>query len=233
MRVKGLQKTTLIDFPGLIACTVFTPGCNFKCGFCYNAGIVFDDKSIQDIPEKEFFEFLEKRKKVLEGVVVSGGEPTMQKDLPEFLARVKSLGFKAKLDTNGSNPEMLKEILEKRLADYVAMDIKGTFENYERICGVKVELEKIKQSIELLKSSKIDYEFRTTLHPKLQEKQDIEKIGEAVKGAKLIVLQQFSAVEGLIDEKLAEERLFSREDFEEFGKILEKSVKKVEFRNLD
>ena len=233
MRVKGLQKTTLIDFPGLIACTAFTPGCNFKCGFCYNAGIVFDDKSIQDIPEKEFFEFLEKRKKVLEGVVVSGGEPTMQKDLPEFLARVKSLGFKAKLDTNGSNPEMLKEILEKRLADYVAMDIKGTFENYERICGVKVELEKIKQSIELLKSSKIDYEFRTTLHPKLQEKQDIEKIGEAVKGAKLIVLQQFSAVEGLIDEKLAEERLFSREDFEEFGKILEKSVKKVEFRNLD
>lgn len=233
MRVKGLQKTTLIDFPGLIACTVFTPGCNFKCGFCYNAGIVFDDKGIKDIPEKEFFEFLEKRKKVLEGVVVSGGEPTMQKDLPEFLARVKSLGFKAKLDTNGSNPEMLKEILDKNLADYIAMDIKGTFENYERICGVKVELEKIKQSIELLKSSKIDYEFRTTLHPKLQEKQDIEKIGEAVKGAKLIVLQQFSAVEGLIDEKLAEERLFSREDFEEFGKILEKSVKKVEFRNLD
>lgn len=181
MRIKGLQKTTLIDFPDNVACTVFLPNCNFNCGFCYNSAIVKDDKSIPDIPLEEFFAFLEKRKNILDGVVVSGGEPTLQEGLVEFISKIKKMGFLVKLDTNGSNPEVLKELLEKKLLDYIAMDIKGALEDYERICGVKVDLEKIKKSIGLVKNSCIDYEFRTTLLQKFHSKESIARIGELLK----------------------------------------------------
>jgi len=233
MRIKGLQKTTLIDFPDLVACTVFTPGCNFRCPFCYNSSLVLDDKSSPEIPEKEFFEFLKKREKVLDGVVVSGGEPTLQKDLPEFLEKIKKSGFKIKLDTNGSNPEMLKELFEKKLLNYVAMDVKAPLENYEKACGVKIDLKKIQESIELVKNSGVDYEFRSTVMPKLHSKEDFEKIGELVKGSKRFFLQQFAPMESALDKNFAKEKRFSREEMQEFKKILEKFAEKVEIRNLD
>ncbi|MDO8647591.1 MAG: anaerobic ribonucleoside-triphosphate reductase activating protein [Candidatus Diapherotrites archaeon] len=233
MRIKGIQKTTLLDFPDRLASTAFTPGCNFKCGFCYNSGIVNDDEELGEVPVQEYLDFLALRKKVLEGVVVSGGEPTLQKDLPEFLEKVKAIGYLVKLDTNGTNPEMLEELIEKRLVDYVAMDIKGPLENYERICGVLAPLDKIRKSIELLKNSKIEYEFRTTLLPEFHKEEDFEKIAELLEGAKIYYLQQFVPVDTLIDSSLRNARKFSLADFEKFKKVLEKKVKKVEFRNLD
>lgn len=233
MRIKGIQKTTLIDFPDLVACTVFTPGCNFHCGFCYNESIVNDDKSIPDVPEEEFFKFLEKRKKVLDGVVVSGGEPTLQKDLPEFLEKIKKMKFKTKLDTNGSNPEMIKELVKKGLVDYFAMDIKAPLEDYEKVCNAKVDVKKIQESIELIKNSGIDYEFRSTVLPALHSIQDFEKIGELLKGSKKFVMQQFASVESVLDKKFQKAERFSKQDFEKFKKILEKYVQSVEVRNLD
>jgi len=233
MRIKGVQKTTLLDFPDLIACTVFTPGCNFKCGFCYNEGIVKDSEEFSDVSEGELFAFLEKRKKVLEGVVVSGGEPTLQKDLPQFLEKVRAMGYKTKLDTNGTNPVMLKELIDKKLVDYVAMDIKGPLEDYEKICGVKVDTEKVKMSIEILKTFAKDFEFRTTVLPKFHSRESFEKIAALVNGAPRFFIQQFVPVDSLIDKSLKNEAKFSAKDFEEFRKMFENSTTRVEFRNLN
>lgn len=233
MRIKGVQKTTLIDFPDIIACVVFTPGCNFNCPFCYNEGIVKDSEEFEDIPEGEFFSFLEKRRKVIEGVVVSGGEPTLQKDLPEFLQKVKSMGFKVKLDTNGTNPVMLKELIDSKLVDYFAMDIKGPLEDYEKICGVKVDTEKVKMSVEILKAFAKDFEFRTTALPKFHSKESFEKIAKLVEGSQRFFIQQFVPVDTLIDKELKSGEKFSKKEFEEFRKILESHVQKIEFRNLN
>jgi len=192
MILGGLQKLTLIDYPGKIAATVFTVGCNFLCGFCHNSELV-DAAKIKSQPrlsEREFFDFLAGRQGLLEGVCVTGGEPTLQADLPDFFGRIKELGFLAKLDTNGSNPAMLEKLLNERLIDYVAMDIKAPLEKYKKIVGSGVSLEKIQQSVELARSAP-DYEFRTTVLPNLHTRKDLLSIGRWLEGAKKYYLQQF------------------------------------------
>ena len=195
MIIGGLQKLTLIDYPGKLATTVFLTGCNFKCGFCYSKELVLPEeiKKQPKILEKDFFDFLKSRKELLEGVVVCGGEPCINKDLPVFIKKIKKMGYAVKLDTNGSNPDMLKSLIDKKLIDYVAMDIKGPFENekYNKITSAKVDLNKIKKAMKIIKNSGIDYEFRTTLVPSLHTKKDIIQIAKDISPAKKYYLQNF------------------------------------------
>ena len=189
MILSGLQKLTLLDFPGRIAATVFTRGCNMRCPFCHNASLVLGGADI--ILEEEFFKFLESRLGRLGGVCVSGGEPTLQSDLPEFVGRIKGMGFEVKLDTNGTNPEMLASLIDGGLLDYVAMDIKSSLWRYGQVCGAEIDMGKIKKSIDILMSGKIDYEFRTTVAKPLFSKGDFVEIGRMIKGAKRYYLQGF------------------------------------------
>ncbi|MBZ9569834.1 anaerobic ribonucleoside-triphosphate reductase activating protein [Patescibacteria group bacterium] len=178
MKIGGLQKLTLIDYPGKIACTVFTIGCNFRCPWCYSAELVLPEKiKFQPkISEKEFFGFLKERKRLIGGVVICGGEPTIHEDLPKFVKKIKKLGYSVKLDTNGSNPKMLKDLIDKKLIDYVAIDIKAPKERYEKLVGRKINIKNIENSLGILKNSLIDFEFRTTIVPTLLKKEDILKI---------------------------------------------------------
>lgn len=177
MDFRGLQKTTLLDYPGIIAATVFTVGCNFRCPFCHNGDLVLAANSLPRIEETEVLDFLQKRKGILKGLCISGGEPTLQKGLPEFIHKVKDLGYLVKLDTNGSNPEMLKALLEDGLLNYVAMDIKNSPNSYEKTIGVTgFSMEAISESIEFLRQAGIPCEFRTTLVKELHTEADIQAI---------------------------------------------------------
>ena len=191
MQINGFQKLTLLDFPGKVACIVFTPGCNFRCPFCHNASLVthIDGESIE---EEEILSYLKKRQGLLDGVVVTGGEPTLQGDLADFLGKVKALGYAVKLDTNGTSPEKLKTLVEKGLVDYVAMDIKNTAAKYPVTagCGSDV-LGKVEESIDFLLADTVDYEFRTTVTAELHTPQDIGDIAKRIKGAKRYFLQNF------------------------------------------
>jgi pyruvate formate lyase activating enzyme len=191
MQINGFQKLTLLDFPGKVACIVFTPGCNFRCPFCHNASLVtrIDGERIE---EEEILSYLKKRQGLLDGVVVTGGEPTLQGDLADFLGKVKALGYAVKLDTNGTSPEKLKTLVEKGLVDYVAMDIKNTAAKYPVTagCGSAV-LGKVEESIDFLLADTVDYEFRTTVTAELHIPQDIGDIAKRIKGAKRYFLQNF------------------------------------------
>lgn len=189
MLICGLQKTTLIDFPGRLAATIFLGGCNLKCPWCYSRELVLPEeiKKQPKISEKDLFDFLEQRKGLLEGVVICGGEPTMHKELPSFIKKIKSLGFLVKLDTNGSNPEILKDLLGQ--VDYVAMDVKLPKERYREILGV--DAKNIEASIKILKEGKTDYEFRTTVVPTIHTKKDIIEIAKWLSPAKRYYLQNF------------------------------------------
>ena len=173
MLIKGLQKTTLIDYPGKIACTIFLFGCNFRCGYCHNPELVITPKNF-DYPENEILLFLEKQKKYLDGICITGGEPLLNIDF-EFLRKIKNLGYKIKIDTNGSFPEKLKEIIEEKLVDYIAMDIKTSRENYEKAVNSVVLLEKIEESIKII-SNFPEHEFRTTVVERFHDEEEIKEI---------------------------------------------------------
>ena len=202
MEIGGLQKLTLIDYPGKLACTVFLIGCNFHCPWCYSKELVLPEeiKKQPRISEKEFFDFLKERKGLLENLVVCGGEPTIHQELPDFMKKIKELGYLVKLDTNGSNPQMLKKLINDNLLDYVAMDIKLPKEKYPKIFGKKVKIKDIEESIKILKQGKIDYEFRTTVVPTILKKEDIIKMARWIGPAKKYYLQNFRA-EKTIDPK--------------------------------
>lgn len=190
MKIGGLMKTTLLDYPGKVACTIFTVGCNMKCPFCHNSELIEGNSSLID--EDEVLSFLKKRVGVLDGVCISGGEPTLQKDLKEFVQKLKEMGYLVKLDTNGTNPELLKELVNDHLIDYVAMDIKNSPKKYCETAGnSSILLSKIKESIEFLLEGKIEYEFRTTVVEELHEVSDFKEIGAWIYGAKAYYLQQF------------------------------------------
>jgi len=172
MKIAGLQKMTLLDFPGRVACTIFLDGCNFRCPFCHNTPLL-EGKARPALSEEELFAFLRKRTGILDGVCVTGGEPTLQKELPEFLRKIKDLGYAVKLDTNGYRPEVLRSVVEQGLVDYVAMDIKNSPDRYSETAGVPIDLKKIEQSIQYLVSEKVDYEFRTTVVKPLHDTQSI------------------------------------------------------------
>ena len=199
MLIKGFQKLTLLDFPGRTACTVFTGGCNLRCPFCHNALLVteMDDDRFE---EEEIFEHLERRKKVLDGIAITGGEPLLQKDIERFLYELKDTGIAVKLDTNGCYPEKLKGILELGLADYVAMDIKNSPQKYGVTVGVEnFDISPINSSIELIKNSGVDYEFRTTVTENFHTVDDVEEIAKWIQGAKHYYLQNFVDSGNLID----------------------------------
>lgn len=191
MNIAGLQKTTLLDYPGKIACTVFLPGCNLRCPFCHNASLVLPDRLQTIMTPDDLMAFLQTRIRKLDGVCITGGEPTLHYDLPELLRRIHSLGFSVKLDTNGSRPEMLRAILQEGLADYVAMDIKNAPEKYAETCGGIDILPQAAESIRLLMESGVDYEFRTTVVHPFHTPKDLAAIGRWITGAKRYFLQAF------------------------------------------
>jgi len=201
MEIGGFQKLTLIDYPGKIACTIFLIGCNFRCPFCYNPELVLPEKIKKQprIQEKEILTFLKEKKGLLEGVCITGGEPTIHRDLPVLIRKIKKLGYSVKLDTNGSNPKMLENLIKKKLVDYLAMDIKAPFQigpkrkaaKYEKATGVKININNIKKSVDLIKNSGIDYEFRTTIVPGLHLKGDIVQLARSISSVKRFYLQGF------------------------------------------
>jgi len=193
MKIAGLQKFTLIDYPDKIACTVFFAGCNFRCPWCYNPELVLPEKIKEQprIPEKEFFNFLKERKEILEGCVLCGGEPMINKDLPQFCNKIKRLDYLIKLDTNGSNPRMLEKLIDEKLIDYVAIDIKAPREKYSKLAGREVSVRNVEKSIKVLKQSGMDFEMRTTVVPGLLKKEDILRIAKWVEPASRYILQNF------------------------------------------
>ena len=176
MTINGMQKLTLLDYPGNVACLIFTQGCNFRCPFCHNSGLLDMNNNCEKIDEKEVFKYLEKRKGLLDGVCISGGEPLLQKDIEYFIRKVKDLGYKVKLDTNGRSPKKLKQLIEEGLIDYVAMDIKNDFLNYDKTAGMCTNIDNIKKSIEIIENSNIEYEFRTTIVKQFHDVGKLEKI---------------------------------------------------------
>ena len=192
MKINGFQKLTLLDFPGKVACTVFTAGCNFRCPFCHNASLVTHIESENLFDSDEILKYLKKRYGILEGVCITGGEPLLQPDLAEFIAGIKEIGYKVKLDTNGSNPEKLKELVKNGFIDYVAMDIKNCKEKYAKTAGIEnLKLQDIEQSVDFLLTGEVNFEFRTTVVKEYHTTEDIRKIGEWIKGAPRYFLQNF------------------------------------------
>lgn len=193
MNFSGLNKTTLLDYPGHLACLIFVSGCNFRCHYCHNSSLVLNE-SKNRYSEEYMLDFLEKRKNILEGVCISGGEPTLYNDLKDFISKIKEkTNLKVKLDTNGTNPTLLKTLIDKKLIDYVAMDIKSDVKNYNKVINVKnaLSLDKIKESVNILKENKIDYEFRTTIVKGLHDFNDFENIGKWLKGCSNYYLQNY------------------------------------------
>ncbi len=199
MIIHGIQKLTLVDFPGYCASILFTGACNFRCPFCQNGPLVLAPENEPVIEEDEIFSFLKKRRNMIEGVVVTGGEPTLNKDLIPFMKKIKDLGLLVKLDTNGYMPSVLKEAVESKVCDYCAMDIKTSLDDYDRVAGVKVDTSRIEESIDYLLSGKVDYEFRTTVVKELHNSENFEKIGRKIKGAKRYFLQSFVQSEDTIE----------------------------------
>lgn len=192
MKISGIQKLTLLDYPEHMAATIFTSGCNMRCPFCHNSSLVNVDKNAVFIDENDILDFLKKRVGKLDGICITGGEPLLQSDLIPFIKKVKELGFKVKLDTNGYLFDKLKEILDLNIVDYVAMDIKNSLTKYPLTAGLNsMIIENISKSIELLKSSNIDYEFRTTIVKELHNIEDIKEIATMLKGCEKYFLQQF------------------------------------------
>ena len=200
MNISGIQKLTLLDYPGKVACTLFTAGCNFRCPFCHNAGLVLPDRLEEaSITEDEVMSFLKKRAGILDGVAITGGEPLLHTDMPEFLEKIKNLGYKIKLDTNGSNPKLLKEIVNAGLVDRVAMDIKNAPTEYDKTAGCSVDMEKIEESKDFLLTGTCDYEFRTTVVKGIHTKESIVAAAKWISGAKEYYLQQFKDSGNLIN----------------------------------
>ncbi|MBR2373445.1 MAG: anaerobic ribonucleoside-triphosphate reductase activating protein [Lentisphaeria bacterium] len=213
----GLRKMTLLDFPGRVACTVFTCGCNFRCPFCHNASLVRGSEADLELGSDELFRFLEKRRGLLDGVAVTGGEPLLHAGTPELLARIKELGFAVKLDTNGSFPEVLEHIIDSGSVDLAAMDIKSSPDKYDHVCGRPGMFEKVSRSIGILKKGKIPCEFRTTVVKGLHDLEDVKAIGRLICGAERYFLQNFVETEDLLEPW----RDFSGFDREELLRMLE------------
>ena len=192
MKIHGLQKMTLLDFPGHVACTVFTGGCDMRCPFCHNYELV-DGSAPPIMEEEELFAFLEKRRGLLDGVAFTGGEPCLQKNLPDLMKRVKQMGYSIKLDTNGNHPDMLRRMMEEGLLDYVAMDIKNSPDKYALTAGLhQIDMGPIRESVKMLMEGPVNYEFRTTCVAQFHEEEDFVKIGEWLEGAKAYFLQSFT-----------------------------------------
>lgn len=231
MHILGFQKTTLLDYPEHLASTIFTGGCNFRCPYCHNGDLVLTPNALDAFSEEEIFSTLESRKNLIDGVCITGGEPTLQADLKDFILKVRSLGLLVKLDTNGSRPDILKNLLDEGLLDCVAMDIKHCPDKYNEIACMKgFDLSNIKESVNLLKASSIDYEFRTTLCKEVHSLDDITKIGEWLQGAKKYYLQVYKQTDQVIDPRFSAP---SDDDLDSFINVLKEYIPAVSIRGVD
>ncbi len=202
MKIGGLHKFSLIDFPQKTSAIIFTQGCNFKCPFCHNPELVLPSLFTNDYSEDGILTFLKKRKGLLDGVVITGGEPTIQKDLKQFLKKIKKIGFLIKLDTNGSNPDVLKELINLQLIDYIAMDIKSPYNKYKLLSGIEINTSNIKKSIQIIENSRISYEFRTTVIPNYLNADDLMDIVSYLKDKTKYKIQNFNPSDKIIDETI-------------------------------
>lgn len=235
MYISGLQKLTLLDFPGRLGAIVFLDGCNFRCPFCQNRSLVLPDKHPSPVDPDEFRYFLKKRSGILEGICVTGGEPTLHQDLPEFLTMIRQEGYQVKLDTNGTNPTMLQDLMKNGLLDYVAMDIKAGPDNYARVCGCENNphmdtlLDNVRHSVRLLLDSDLDYEFRTTVVGSLHTEKDFLEIASWIRGCSRYYLQSFRDC----DEILLENHpffTFSEQEMQNFLSIVQKEIPQAALR---
>lgn len=218
----GFEKCTLVDYPGKVACMVYTIGCNFRCPYCHNPELV-DETVETTYSEAVILDFLDTRKGLLDGLVITGGEPTMHEELPAFARRVKEKGFLVKLDTNGTNPEMLRRAIDESWVDYVAMDMKSPLETYSQTVARAVDVEAIRESISILLASSIEYEFRTTIVKSLLSCEDLKRIGEAIRGAKCYYLQKFVPTK-ILNPQFRRKVTYTDEEFIEFQKIMHEYV---------
>lgn len=234
MLISGVQKFTMLDYPEKIAAIIFTPGCNMRCGFCHNKEFVLpkEIKKIKPsfIPQKAVLNFLESRKGKLDGVVISGGEPTVQPNLKQFINKVREMGFLVKLDTNGNLPDVLKDLVNNGLLDYVAMDVKTTLANYESLVGNLVKPDNIKESINFLKKGSVPYEFRTTVIDEIHTNELIKEMAELMRGADKLYLQKFRP-ETTLSPEFENKKPIPDKKMQEFIEIFEKTnIKKVDLR---
>lgn len=230
VRFFGMQKLSLLDYPGKMACTLFTGGCNFKCPFCHNSDLVFLPENTIEISKDDIFNFLSRRKHILEAVCISGGEPLLHRDLKEVITEIKAMGYKVKLDTNGSDPMQLRELIEQGLVDYVAMDVKNSWEGYCETAGINsLDLSKINESIQILLQGQVDYEFRCTIVKEFHDDERIKQIGEWIQGAEVIYLQNFEDREQVIQKGL---HAHEPDTLRRFARILSDYVKRVEIRGI-
>ncbi len=229
MNVQGYQKLTLLDFPEHVACTVFTGGCNLRCPFCHNASLVLNPREGANL-EEEVLSYLAGRKGILEGVCITGGEPLLQPDLSDFVKRVKNMGYSVKLDTNGSDPDALAKLLSTGMIDYVAMDIKSSPEGYEAAIGKAFPIERFQRSAEIIRSSGIPHEFRTTLVKGIHRTEDMDGVGKWLAGEEKYFLQGFVDSGNLLGEGF---EAFSAEEMQEFLRVIRKYVPTAKLRGQE
>jgi pyruvate formate lyase activating enzyme len=236
MQITAVNKFTLLDYPGKIAAIIFTAGCNMRCGYCHNSQFVLPEKikelSNHFIPFKSVVKFLKSRQEFIDGVVISGGEPTIQIDLVDKIKMIKEMGFLVKIDTNGTNPSVLETLIKQKLIDYIAMDLKSSADSYNDICGTNIDIANIKKSVKLILTNKIDYEFRSTILPKYHSLQTLSKMGELIKGAKLWALQNFRNI-SVLDKEFKNFPEFTTKEITELQQALVKLklVERIVVRN--
>ena len=230
MLISGIQKLSLVDYPGKVCCVIFTQGCNLKCPFCHNSGLIKNTNN-SEFNILDLYDFFEKRVGLIDGVCISGGEPTLQKDIKQFILSIKKYGYLIKLDTNGTNPDILRYLIESNIVDYVAMDVKNSFDKYSMTCGQpNVYLPNIKKSINYLKSCNIDYEFRTTVLKDYHTEQDMVRLAKELKGCKNYYIQKFVKSDNIIDnrcEELDHDTLFK------YLQIVRQYIPNAEIRGID
>lgn len=228
MNIGGFQETSLLDYPGKIAAIIWTTGCNFRCPFCYNPDLVFE--KTDNVSVDHILSFLDQRKGKIDALSISGGEPFLQRDLKDFILQVKDRGYLVKVDTNGSFPDRLKELLDEGLIDYLSMDVKSTKNKYNEITGVSVDIDDISASIDLIKDNADDYEFKTTVIPKFHQKEDIVEIARWLKGSKKYFLQQFKSDTSIISSETFSR--YSKEDLLNMCELIKPYFEKCHVRGI-
>lgn len=231
MKIYGLEKLSLVDYDGKVCATLFTGKCNFRCGFCHNSSLVLDYDKITEIDQEYLFDFLKKRFGILDGVCITGGEPTLCPDLPEFIKKIKGIGYSVKLDTNGTNPELVKSLYQDRLVDYFAMDVKNSLSEYSAIIGLNnYDTSKIQRTVDFFLGSNCDYEFRTTLIREYHSLENLTQIGQWIKGAKKYALQNFKSGDNCIMTNL---NPISLEQAKQFLEVLKNYIPNVILRGYE
>lgn len=231
MKISGFNKTTLLDYPGKVAATIFLAGCNFRCPFCHNSSLVLHPAMQPEYSQEELLKFLVKRKGILDGVCISGGEPTLAGELADFLRKIKDIGYEIKLDTNGSRPDVIKSLAENKLVDKIAMDIKACPGNYSALTGLsRPDMDAIRESVDFLLEGKVDYEFRTTVVKELHTEEDFREIGLWLKGARAYYLQAYRDSEEVLQPGFCS---YTREELESFRALLLETIPLVEIRGID